>query len=191
MLAREVMATPVVTVGADEPVMVAVRLLDSHEVTAMPVVDAVGGLVGIVSEADILHEARESGLPSATTRTVRDVMTWPVLTVREDDDAVDAATLMLETGVLNVPVTRGRVVVGMIRRGDLVHVLAARDDRIRTAIRELLDDALEGWDVRVDDGFVVLSGVGGPDEARLAITLARTVAGVENVRIADERLTGT
>ena len=57
MLVRDVMTTAVVTVHPETRVKRAIELLDEHQVTAMPVVDGEGRLVGVVSEADVLRGA--------------------------------------------------------------------------------------------------------------------------------------
>jgi len=55
MLAREIMTSPVITVEPDMPIRDAMRVLDRHDITAVPVVDEDERLVGIVSEADLLR----------------------------------------------------------------------------------------------------------------------------------------
>ena len=56
MLVREVMTSPAVTVHPDASVKEAARRLTEHGITAMPVVDALGALVGVVSEADVIRD---------------------------------------------------------------------------------------------------------------------------------------
>jgi len=55
MRAIDVMVRDVVTVRPDTDVAEAIKLLSEHDVSALPVVDAVGNLVGIFSEADLIH----------------------------------------------------------------------------------------------------------------------------------------
>jgi CBS domain-containing protein len=186
------MTSPAITATSDLPVKDAIRLLDRHEITALPVVDDQGRLVGIVSEADLLRDELISD-PRAHVRatgddlepspkTVADVMTTGVLAVHESTDAADIARLMLDTGVKSIPVVRGQRVVGIVSRRDLIRLLAVSDDQIRDEIHRLFAEAgLEGWTASVTDGHVELSGHGSDRDARVAAILARTVAGVSRV----------
>jgi CBS-domain-containing membrane protein len=194
MLAREVMTSPVVSIGPEASVKDAVRLLDRHDITALPVIDDRDRLVGIVSEADVLlgevspdpraHVRPVRDLPEAAA-TVADVMTRAVMTVHKGADVADIAQLMLDTGVKSVPVTHGHQVVGIVSRRDLIHALARADDRIQAEIQDLFTEAgLAGWTVWVDDSEVQLAGPGSERDTRIATILARTVPGVGDVHLA-------
>jgi len=194
MLAREVMTSPVVSIGPEASVKDAVRLLDRHDITALPVIDDRDRLVGIVSEADVLlgevspdpraHVRPVRDLPEAAA-TVADVMTRAVMTVHKGADVADIAQLMLETGVKSVPVTHGHQVVGIVSRRDLIHALARSDDRIQAEIQDLFTEAgLAGWTVWVDDSEVQLAGHGSERDTRIAMILAHTVPGVGDVHLA-------
>src|SRR5690606_28455359 len=97
MLVRDVMTSPAITVARDAPVRRAIRILHENDITAAPVVDAAGTLVGVVSEMDLLRgefdpDPRASVLPVRPTaapppRQVADVMTRDVVTVTENTDA--------------------------------------------------------------------------------------------------------
>ncbi len=115
----DVMSRPVVTVTAHTQVNEAARLLVDLGISALPVVDAKGVLVGIVSKADLMPPA-EGSVP----KTVADVMTKEVHTVGANSEVSKAARIMLESGLERLPVLRGRRVVGIVSRGDLVKVLA-------------------------------------------------------------------
>jgi len=192
MLAYEIMTSPVVTAEPNLPVRDAARLLDRHEITALPVVDERRHLVGIVSEADLLlseiaadprGHARPHDEQQDRAATVGDVMTLGVIAVHENTDASDIASRMLETGVKSVPVTRGQQVVGIVSRRDLIRTIATADDRVEEEIRQLLIEAgIKGWTIEVVDGEAHLTGNGSPDDARVAIVLARSVAGVAHIR---------
>jgi CBS domain-containing protein len=194
MLAREVMTAPVVTVNPNIAVKEAIRLLDRHDITSLPVVDEEQRLVGIVSQADLLRgevhwdprgdvrAAREWREPRAAT--VADVMTRRVITVDENADASDIARLMLDTGVKSIPVADGDTVVGVVSRRDLIRALARTDDQIQEEIGSLLTEAgLADWTASVDDGNVRLVGHGSERDRRIAEILTRTVAGVGEVSV--------
>ena len=196
MLVRELMTTPVRTLKPGWPVRRAVGLLHGHDITAAPVMDETGRMVGIVSEMDLLRDAfgadpRASLLlarPAAAPppRTVAEVMTERVCTVPESADLAEVAELMMSTGVKSVPVTRGGRLVGMVSRRDLLGVLAHSDRRIAADVRRALGDECGEepvWEVRVRDGVARLSGRADSAAARIARLLAETVAGVREVEV--------
>ncbi|WP_169988738.1 MULTISPECIES: CBS domain-containing protein [unclassified Microbispora] len=193
MLVREIMTTPVVTVRRTATIKQAVRLLYEQDITAAPVVDAAGRMVGVVSEMDLLRgefganprgflrpEALPTGRPPAL---VEEVMTPRVATVGDGADTMDLVELMITTGVKSVPVTRDDELVGIVSRRDLMGLLAQGDERIRedvlAALRDCADTASFGAAVR--DGVVELYGPGDERSARIAELVARTVPGVADV----------
>jgi CBS-domain-containing membrane protein len=194
MLVREVMTSPVVTVPSDWTVKQAVHLLYEGDITAAPVLDDEGRMVGIVSEMDLLRGEFEAD-PRAYLRpaaepespppaAVEDVMTPRVQTVRENDDVLDLVELMIMTGVKSVPVTRDSDLAGIVSRRDLMGILAHGDERIRddvlAALRELSAETATTR-VAVHDGVVELSGDADDRSARIADVIARTVPGVLRV----------
>lgn len=196
MLVHEVMTTPVVTVPHTASIRQAIRHLYEHNITAAPVVDDEGRMVGIVSEMDLLRrefdtDPRTFVRPVATPqapppRRVTEVMKTQVRTAHETSDVAELAEMMIATGIKSVPVLHGDTLVGMVSRRDLLRVLAHSDARIRddvrTAIETLLPDST-GWDVSVKDGDVRLrSGTGGPAD-KVAEVIAQTVPGVSRVTI--------
>lgn len=193
MLVREIMTTPVVTVRRTETIKQAVRLLYEQDITAAPVVDAAGRMVGVVSEMDLLRgefgtnpraflrpEALPTGRPPAL---VEEVMTPRVATVGDAADTMDLVELMITTGVKSVPVLRDDELVGIVSRRDLMGLLAQGDERIRedvlAALRDCADTSSFGAAVR--DGVVELYGQGDERSARIAELVARTVPGVTDV----------
>jgi len=188
------MTAPVVTVPCNATVKQAIRLLYEHDITAAPVVDVPGHMVGIVSEMDLLRGQFEAdpraflgpaSIPGEPPpRRVSEVMTPRVITVTETADAAEVAGLMMTTGIKSVPVLRGEGIVGVVSRRDLMGVLARTDERIRADVLDLLEEhGGDGpaWDVTVRDGAVRLRGRGDERAERLADTLARTVPGVTRV----------
>ncbi|WP_432924990.1 CBS domain-containing protein [Microbispora sp. CA-135349] len=193
MLVHEIMTTPVVTVRRTATIKQAVRLLYEQDITAAPVVDAAGRMVGIVSEMDLLRgefgaspraflrpEAPRAGRPTAL---VEEVMTPRVATVGDGADTMDLIELMITTGVKSVPVVRDDELVGIVSRRDLMGLLAQGDERIRddvlAALRDCADTA--SFCAAVRDGVVELYGPGDERSARIAELVARTVPGVADV----------
>ena len=196
MLVRDVMTTQVVTVRPQARVKEAIELLDDHQITAMPVVDGEGRLVGVVSEADVLRDAlmpdrRTHEIPvqvAGRTRslTVNDVMTHLPMSVTTDADLAVAASVLVDTAIKSLPVVDddGRV-VGMVSRRDVIAVLAKRDPLIEAEVDELLREAEVECDVAVRDGAVRLSGPTEPHAREIARVLASTVPGVVGVAFVD------
>jgi len=182
MLVREVMSTPVITVGKDATVKEAIELLERHDIAAMPVLDAAGRLVGVVSEADVIREMvvpdpRAHEVPVRLTRAlfftrVSDVMSTRPLTVTSDTELAKAADLMTSTVLKSLPV---------VDYGRIVASLARQDARIEAEADELFRQAEYDWLVEVNDGIATVDGPVSDAEQRLAETLVCTVPGVVGV----------
>lgn len=195
MLVRELMSRPVVTATPETPVKEALRRLAERDVTAMPVVDHAGTLVGVVSEADLIRDLvvpdqRAHELPvhvgsGPSPAKVGDVMSHFPLSVRADADLAEAVELMSGTAVKSLPVLQDGVVVGVLSRRDVVAVLARGDERIEAEVDELLRSAEVSCAVRVSDGVVLVDGVEDPHQQELVRVLATTVRGVVGVRFDD------
>jgi CBS domain-containing protein len=135
-------------VTPDTGIKAAAKLLVEHGISALPVVDSTGRLVGIVSEADLIPvevrpDPRSQATPLAPTagstpRSLADIMTRDVVVVTAHSEVAQAARAMLNSGVKRVPVMRGRRVVGIVSRRDLVKVIARTDDRIEREINSRL-----------------------------------------------------
>jgi len=196
MKAKDAMTSPAITVAPDAHCKDAAALLVKHRISALPVVDADGRLVGLVSEADLLPletapDPRSQAMPlprrtEPVPRRVDEVMTPQVYTVEEDTDLGLVAQRMLEANVKRFPVMRGERVAGIISRHDLVRVIARTDEDVESGVKRALAEEglrLTALDVRVRDGVVELVGDGDRQTLRLAEILARSVPGVLEVRL--------
>ena len=173
MLAKHVMTRQVVTVEADASVYDAAEILLSSRISAAPVVDADGKMIGIVSEGDLMHRPEIATVPakswlsrlltddttSATdfvrshSHRVADVMTKTVVTAGELTPLKDIATLMQQHHVKRIPIVRDRRVVGIVSRANLVQGLVVRapafsdesapDEKVRAAVMAEL--AKQDW----------------------------------------------
>ncbi|MDA0635599.1 CBS domain-containing protein [Nonomuraea sp. MCN248] len=195
MLVREVMSSPAVTVRRTDPVRRAVRVLHGHDITAAPVVDEAGRLVGVVSELDLLRgefgpDPRATVTPvpepgGPPPHRVMEVMSGDVVTVTETTDVTTAIDLMVGKRVKSLPVLRGAEIVGMVSRRDLMAMLARPDDELRAAVLDALREQYPSgpsWDVTVHDGVAELSGPPQEHADHIAGLLARTVPGVVRVK---------
>jgi CIC family chloride channel protein len=129
MRVRELMQSDVRTVHHDETVNDAVVTLTDSHVSALPVVDATGHMVGVISSTDILTseaEARDAIEREALFEQmmVRDIMTPRPLTVSPDSDVREAAQQMLYADIHRLFVTSGNQLVGVISTTDIVRGVA-------------------------------------------------------------------
>lgn len=115
---RELMTTPVQTVGTEDTLNCAARLMRDHALGCLPVVDDTGRLAGILTDRDIALSAHEMGEALWRLR-VADCMHTPVYTVRPGDDLADAARVMRRHRVRRLPVVEDDRPVGMISLDDL------------------------------------------------------------------------
>jgi acetoin utilization protein AcuB len=127
---REVMSTGPTTISADAPIAEAARLRRTLDLRHLPVVDAQGKLVGMLSDHDLKrmfapYVVPEMGLGEALGEHVRDIMSGDALSVRAESDLADVVDLILENRIGAVPVVdRMGHVVGIVSYVDVLRVLA-------------------------------------------------------------------
>jgi CBS domain-containing protein len=198
---RDVMTAEVATVSPDATYREVVNVITGRRIGGVPVVDGTGHVLGVVSEADVLHKLEAGGHPErrrlfasarrtakARAEVARDLMTAPAVTVGLYEPVVSAAKLMDGKRVKRLPVVDddGRL-VGIVTRGDLLKVHLRPDAEIR---REVVNDVLRGVlaieegaiRVSVTDGVVRLVGqLDRRSAAELAEHLAARIDGVVRV----------
>jgi CBS domain-containing protein len=162
MRAHQIMTRSVITIAPDATILEAARTMLRHHVSGLPVVDAAGKLLGIVSEGDFIRRG-EIGTPrkrgrwlkvllgeSAVDyvrehgRRVSDVMTSDPITVTEDATLEEIVDAMETNGVKRLPVMKDGRLVGLVSRANLMQAVAslareipdptADDDHIRSRI---------------------------------------------------------
>jgi CBS domain-containing protein len=149
MQVRDVMTCSVISVAVGQTVLEAVRTMLQNRISGLPVVDAQGNLVGMVTEGDFLRRGEigtERRRPKwfefllgpgrlaneyvhASGRKVEDVMTGDAVTVTEDDSLETVVELMERRRIKRLPVLRNGKMVGIVSRANLMHALVslARD----------------------------------------------------------------
>jgi len=122
--AKDVMERDVITVSPETGVEDAMALLIEKGISGMPVVDAQGNMVGIVTEKDMLTLLYGSlyEQPEAA-KTVADLMTTGVKTVNEDDEITDVTECLIDNDFRRVPVLSDGKLVGLISRPDIMRVI--------------------------------------------------------------------
>lgn len=194
------MSRPVITVAPGTGIKEAARLLVEHGISALPVLDATGRLVGIVSEADLLPtqtrpDPRSQAMPlppsaGSAPHTVREVMTRPVLVLTADAEVSQAAQMMLAANVKRLPIVEGGQVIGIVSRRDLVKVMARRDDELEGEVARRLGELgldMSRGAVKVAGGVATIHIEEQETTRRLAESVALTVPGVLEVRFAAPR----
>jgi CBS domain-containing protein len=164
MKARDVMVRNPITVGPDDSVGKAINLLAEHDISALPVVDGAGEVVGILSEADLVRREELAtdrrrpwwleALTPATTlaeefakahgRKVHEVMSDRVVSASEDTPLAEIASLLERNRIKRVPVLRGGKLVGIVSRANLIQALATQ----RVAQEEEDGSVLSDRDIR-------------------------------------------
>lgn len=129
MRVSELMQRDVKTVGMDADVNEAVVTLADSHISALPVVDGTGRMVGVVSSTDVLTSEAEA--PDARAREalfqdtmVRDIMTTRPLTVSPDSEVREAAQQMLYADIHRLFVVEGDQVLGVISTTDIMRAVA-------------------------------------------------------------------
>jgi CBS domain-containing protein len=211
MKARDIMTCEVATIGPDTPVTEIARLLLERRISGVPVVDAHGKLLGIVSEGDLIRRA-ETGTEirrswwlqlladnavlageyaKAHGRTAEEIMTRDVVTVTETTPVAEIAALLERHHVKRVPVVHRGKIVGIISRANLLHALAAtevpvittaNDEILRTKVAAEIDK--QPWATLSARNIVVKDGI-----VHLW-GLARSEEEVKALRVAAETVPG-
>jgi CBS-domain-containing membrane protein len=189
----DVMTHTVVAVGRDAPFKEIVELFQQWKVSAMPVLEGEGRVIGVVSEADLLHKEefrdRDSFSGDLADRikagavTAGELMSAPAVTVHPDATLAEAARIMARRRVKRLPVVDSVAMLqGVVSRSDLLKVFLRPDDEVAEQIRDSVLPLLpstEAVTVSVTEGVATLGGTL-PDRA-LAPVLARAVQAVEGV----------
>jgi CBS domain-containing protein len=113
-------ASSVVTVSPAGLVTEMLSTLAEHGIGALVVVDAAGGVLGIVSERDVVRRLNERGA-DLLQATVDDIMTTDVLTCEPGDDVDAIASTMTERRIRHMPVCEQRELIGIVSIGDVVY----------------------------------------------------------------------
>ena len=157
MKAADVMVTNVITVHQDTPVAKIAETLLANRISAVPVVNDKDGLVGIVSEGDLIHRV-EAGTErhrswwlellsgkellahefvKSHARKAADVMTRPVVSVQPDTPLGDIASLLEKHRIKRVPVVNNGKIIGIVSRANLIQALVSDANASDQAIDDL------------------------------------------------------
>jgi CBS domain-containing protein len=180
---RDVMSRPALTVHPETSLKDVVRLLVEHRISGLPVTDAEGRVVGVISEADLLQKEQgaanvshrrlawllgettetRSQLAKLAATTAGEAMTAPAITIGGDRPLTEAAALMTSRQVNRLPVVEADVLVGVVSRADLIRAYVRSDDELSAIVSsEVLRETMwlnpRLFEVSVDDGVVRIGG---------------------------------
>jgi CBS domain-containing protein len=199
---KDVMSTEVVAVRRGASFKEMAASLRQYRISAFPVIDDDGKVIGVVSEADLLAKEAladgQAGIPGAVTGllhhkqhekagalTAGEMMTHPAVTVRPGDTVEYAARMMYTLQVKRLPVTdAGGHLIGIVSRSDVLSVFDRPDSEILAEITDdvilhefLIDPAM--FVVTIRDGVVTIRG--NLESAKLGHELVAKIRGVRGV----------
>lgn len=208
-IVSDVMTQTVVSVGRDAAFKEIVMLMDQWKISALPVLEGEGRVVGVVSEADLLPKEefrdeppdlalserrsvstraeRLAELAKAGASTAGDLMSTPAVTVHADTTLAQAARIMARLGVKRLPVIdRIGILQGVVSRSDLLKVFLRSDTELAAEVNRTLAPLFPQQDVTISvvDGVVTVRGT--MRDRRLvpvAARLAHAVEGIVDVRM--------
>ncbi|MFE1881399.1 CBS domain-containing protein [Streptomyces diastatochromogenes] len=199
---NDVMTTTVVAIASDAQFKEIVAAMERWKVSALPVLEGEGRVVGVVSEADLLAKERlrdsdlsviKKGrglddLAKAVAVSARDLMTTPAVTIRAGASLPQAARRMACHQVKRLPVVDDDdILLGIVSRADLLKVYLRSDDAIAAEVRAEIVDRLfpvsrQDIQVAVNDGVVTLTGrVRDSELIPVATRLTHAIDGVVDV----------
>ncbi|MEU6420398.1 CBS domain-containing protein [Streptomyces spiralis] len=198
----DVMTHTVVAVGRHASFKDIVNLMAQWKVSALPVLEGEGRVIGVVSEADLLPKEefrdsdpdrftqlqRLSDLAKAGALRAEELMSTPAITVHANALLAEAARIMAQRKVKRLPVINDQgLLEGVVSRGDLLKVFLRSDDDIAEEVNMeilscLFPTPIEPIHVGVSDGVVTLTGrVRDTSLVPIAARLVRAVEGVVDV----------
>jgi CBS domain-containing protein len=122
-IVKDYMKKHPVTIHPEMEVQEAVVFLLNHHISAAPVVDESGTLVGILAERDCLEAFLNAEYYQSPTTLVGDLMSSEVVTVDSDADILKAARLFSQHKFHHLPVLAGQRLVGDISRRDVIRAI--------------------------------------------------------------------
>jgi CBS domain-containing protein len=147
LTAKELMSKNVITVNGDTSVRELARILSENRISGVPVIDAGGAVIGVVTESDLIDQNKKVHIPTVVAIfdsflflespekmekelkkmagiKVEDIYAHEIITVQQDTPLDEVATLMAEKNVHTLPVLEGDQLVGVIGKSDIIRTIA-------------------------------------------------------------------
>jgi CBS-domain-containing membrane protein len=143
LTAKQIMTHKIITAGLEMDVSELAAMFWENRISGAPVVDAAGKLLGIVTENDLIDQGKKVHIPTIITildsmiflenpakldkeikkmtgTKVKDIYSAEVVTVTEDTEMAEIATIMADRSLHTLPVVRGEKLVGVIGKADII-----------------------------------------------------------------------
>ncbi len=192
MLVREIMSAPAVSVRPEDGLEDALRIMAERRISALPVVDESGAVVGTVAEVDLVRHLLEpdwraheihADKARPLANEVREIMQDPTTTT-ESTDVSDLMGSLAGEAHQSLPVVRDGRLVGVVSPGDVLRALWRDDHDLIGDVRSSFHDyGQDQWDISVERGVVTLTPLSEDRDEDLAYSIAHAVLGVRRVRI--------
>lgn len=146
LTAKDIMSKDVVSVQSQTSVAELAKLLTTHHISGVPVIDDVGKVVGVVTESDLIDQSKKLHIPTVITildsvfylenpdkmedemkkiagTKVGDICSGPPKTISPDTQLDEIATIMAESNIHTIPVLDEEKLVGIIGKKDIIKTL--------------------------------------------------------------------
>lgn len=142
MQARDISTKNVVTVKENTPIEQIAALIIEYQISGLPVVDDHNLLVGMVTEHDLLYKRKlplsiswvynygaytstevEQERRKGHARIASEIMTDKVVCIEESTPLVEIVGLMISKGLKRLPVTKGRELLGIVSKADVLKAI--------------------------------------------------------------------
>jgi len=144
--AQDIMSREVLTVQPETSVSELARLLNTHNINGVPVVDSDNNLLGVVTENDLVYQKKKVHIPTVinildsfiylesqskmkeemekiTGATVEQIYSKNVKTITPETTIDEIATMMAEQNIHTIPVVENNTLIGVIGKGDIIRTL--------------------------------------------------------------------
>ena len=134
----------VFTIGPDATIGDALRELFTKKISALPVVDEGGMLVGIISERDCVREAYNNPA-SFKERVIADVMTKDLIIALAEDDLDYVMNIMTQNSIRHIPILSGQKLTGIISIRDVVRGMVHKVESENRYLKEYIAGKYETY----------------------------------------------
>jgi CBS domain-containing protein len=134
----------IITIAVNETVGAALKTLLDNKISCLPVLDADGRIMGVISERDIVREVH-SNPGTLGTRRVGDAMTKDILIGLEEDDLDYVMNIMSKNNIRHMPIMSGQALTGIVSIRDVVRGLMHKVEAENRYLKDYIEGKYEGY----------------------------------------------
>jgi CBS domain-containing protein len=134
----------IITIGVNETVNTALKALLDNRISCLPVLDAGGRIMGIISERDIVREVHTNP-GSLNTRKVGDAMTKDILIGLAEDDLDYVMNIMSKNNIRHMPIMSGQALTAIVSIRDVVRGLMHKVEAENRYLKDYIEGKYEGY----------------------------------------------